>query len=214
MFVEPVTFRDALVIPARVMAPTELTDALAEKPKLQELLASSGWCICGDASAKMFDALSLLGDAPPVRFTGFRGSRGGNYAVVAHQVQGCQHRFLLPLYDEKVGAFLRSLEYGFLQVSLGRQGQENALVLRGKCPWSHVVPLVEMVQRSQDTNALSAIAEVKEVLLALARFDAIPSNDIETAVDDLSVSYFIPELIVSYVQKVHRQASEHVGSPS
>ncbi|QQX85233.1 hypothetical protein JJQ59_04600 [Cupriavidus necator] len=196
------------------MAPTELTEALAEKLQLQQSLADAGWCICGDMSSRMFDALSQLGEAPPIRFTGFTGSRGGNYAVITHQVGTSQHRFLLPLYDEKVGGFLRSLEDSFLQVSLGRQGQENALVLRGECPWSHVVPLMEMLQHSSDASVLSAIVEMKEVLAVLARFDAIPSNDIETAVDDLSISFVMPELLVSYIQEVRRPASGYVGSPS
>ncbi|MGY2490190.1 hypothetical protein [Cupriavidus sp. CP313] len=215
MLSEPVAHGDALVIPARIMAPTELTEALAEKLQLQQLLANAGWCICGDMSSRMFDALSQLSEAPPIRFTGFAGSRGGNYAAITHQVQSCQHRFLLPLYDEKVGGFLRSLEESLFQVSLGRQGQENALVLRGECPWSHVVPLIEMLQHPSDISASSATLELKEVLAALARFDAIPSNDIETAVDDLSISFVLPEkLILNHAQKAGRPASKRVESLS
>ncbi|QUN27747.1 hypothetical protein KB879_27450 [Cupriavidus sp. KK10] len=212
MFFEPVLHGDAVVAPARIMAPTELTAALAEKLPLQELLANAGWCICGDMSSRMFDALSQLSEAPPIRFTGFTGSRGGNFAVITHQVQRCQHRFLLPLYDEKVGKFLRSLEHGFLQVSLGRQGQENALVLRGECPWSHVVPLVEMLQHSSGASASSALVEMKEVLAVLARFDAIPSNDVGASVDDLSVSFVLPEeLILSAFRDARSRVPETMG---
>lgn len=212
MILEPVAHGDALVIPARIMAPTELTAELAEKLQLRSLLANAGWCICGDMSTRMFDALSQLGEAPPIRFTGFTGSRGGNFAVITHQIQSCQHRFLLPLYDEKVGGFLRSLEHGFLQVSLGRQGQENALVLRGECPWSHVLPLVEMLQHSSAANALAATVELKEVLAALARFDAIPSNDVGAAVDDLSVSFVLPEeLILSAFRDARSRVPETMG---
>lgn len=209
MYFEPVKHGDALVIPARIMDTSELTAALGTKPGLQKMLASAGWCICGDVSRQMFDALSQLGEAPLTRLTGFAGSVGGNYAVITHQVRTSQHRFLLPLYDRKAEGFLRSLKHGILQVSLGRQGQEAALMLRGECPWSHVLPLVEVLQSPSGMNSSTATGELKEVLAAVARLDAIPSNDIGTVVDDLSVSFVLPEeLVLSTARKVPFSLSE------
>lgn len=179
-----------LVSPARLMAPQEVQNVLTAKrggPHLRR-----GWCLCGDITESMFDLLIGAQRTLRLRLTGFFGSAQGSYAVLTQQVHDLQHRFVLPLYEPDVLAFLNSLRHNPLQTMLGRGGGELAVVGQESLQWRDLVPLVAMARPSTGVNIQGAIMEAAEVVHHISRLDAIPSLIPEFTVRVASISYLPP----------------------
>jgi hypothetical protein len=145
MNVESIAIRGSLVSPTRLMSPSEVKAATTNHPGLPRPLG--GWYLCGDASARIVDAIVRNEGDAAIRLTAYVGPSGGHYMVLTHQLASSQHRFLLPQYEPPVELYLRSLESQPVQVMLGRQGEDDSVMLHNRLPWPHIVPLVEMCQQ-------------------------------------------------------------------
>lgn len=187
---EPIALHGALVSMARLMSPEEVRTATANHPGLPGPL--SGWCLCGDASAQLVDAIVRHGGDVGIRLSGCVGSSGGHYAVVTHQLGESQHRFLLPLYEPPIELYLRSLESQPVRVMLGRQGEDDSVVLQNRLPWRNIVPLVEMCQERRCASVATTFDEMRTAMYAASRVDMIPSVDANVAVNDVSLSLVVP----------------------
>ncbi|WP_432258088.1 hypothetical protein [Cupriavidus sp. TMH.W2] len=180
----------ALISTARLMSPCEVRAATRNHPGLPGPL--DGWCLCGDASARMVDTIVRNSGEVAIRLTGFVGPSGGHYAVLTHQLGGSQHRFLLPQYEPAVELYFRSLESQPIQVMLGRQGEDDSVVLHNRLPWPHIVPLVEMCQVQRCASMATTFDERRATTFAVTRLETIPSLDGNVAVSDVSVSLVVP----------------------
>ncbi|RDK09141.1 hypothetical protein [Cupriavidus lacunae] len=187
---EPIALHGALVSMARLMSPEEVRAATANHPGLANPL--SGWCLCGDASAQLVDAIVRHGGDVAIRLSGCVGSSGGHYAVVTHQLGESQHRFLLPLYEPSIESYLRSLESEPVRVMLGRQGEDDSVVLQNRLPWRSIVPLVEMCQAPRCASVATTFNEMRTAMYAASRVDTIPSVLANVTVNDVSLSLVVP----------------------
>lgn len=187
-----VNLRGAVVGPARLMNPQEIQEVLAARrggPNLRP-----GWCLCGDVTESMFEQLARGKRSMCLRLSGFFGPAQGSYAVLTQQVQDLQHRFLLPLYEPDVLAFLKTLgRQQPLQVMLAREGGDLALVGHQSLQWRDVSPLLAMSTPCKGTNIHEVVLEAAEAVRHTSGLAAIPSLIPEVTVRLASVSYLSPQ---------------------
>lgn len=186
-----VNLRGSLVGPARLMTPQEIQEVLAARrggPNLRP-----GWCLCGDVTESMFEQLGRSKSSMRLRLSGFFGPAQGSYAVLTHQVQDLQHRFLLPLYEPDVLAFLKVLgRQQPLQVMLAREGGDLAVVGHQSLQWRDVSPLVAMASPCKGADVQEVVLEAAEAIRHASSLDAIPSLIPDVTVRLASVSYLSP----------------------
>lgn len=189
-FFESREFDGTLVSNGRLMDPCEVQEAIHRRQGIPGLFP--GWCLCGDTRTTMFDAVVRQGDGADVRLSGFVGPANGAYATITHQVGGMQHRFLLPLFEPPVIAFLQATERQPIQTMLGREGQTQALMLHNALPRPNIRPLVAMCQPARRVGLDMALEEMCETLRALCRPETIPSIYKGVALTGVSVSVIVP----------------------
>ena len=119
-----------------------------DRPAVRKVVG--GWYLCGDVLREMFDALvGKQGDCA-MQMTVFRGGSSGNYGLFAQQIDTFEHRFLLPLFEPSVIQLLESLQDEPVQLSLGRQDEDAAVLIRQQLPWSQVSEVLRFRQRASD----------------------------------------------------------------
>lgn len=187
---ESVELYGSMVSNGRLMAPSEVQEAIHQRNGIPGL--HPGWCLCGDVKACMFDAIIKHGNGVDIRLSGFVGPADGAYATITQQLGGMQHRYLLPLYEPPVIAFLAALERQSIQTMLGREGQTQALVLHNALPWRNIVPLVGMCQQTRRVGVDETLAEMMEAIHAVSRPETIPSVYKGVALTEVSVSVILP----------------------
>lgn len=192
MKIESLDFDGTLVGQGRLMTPTEIQDGFAQRG-LQVPGLLTGWCLCGATSTMMFEAIGRHGGAVDVRLTGFVGPAKGTYAVFTQQLGTMQHRFLLPLYEPAVIAFLHSLERQNIQVMLGRERHNDVVVLHNPLPWRNIVPLVGMSQPVHRVSPDEVLEEMAGAVCEMSRATAIPSLYRGVELTAVSVSVIVPE---------------------
>lgn len=103
-----------------------------------------------------------------------------------------QHRFVLPLFEPHVIAYLRALERQPIQVMLGREGDSEVTLLHNELPWRHIVPVVGMCQENRQVAFEKTLAEVTDTVRAICRPETIPSLYKGGALTEVSVSVILP----------------------
>ncbi|CAJ0794014.1 MAG: hypothetical protein QM625_09210 [Ralstonia sp.] len=192
MNVESFDFYGSQVCNARLMEPAEVLDAVRSRNGIPGVFA--GWCLCGDTTEPMFDTIATRGEGVDLRLSGFFGSAKGAYATITQQVGGMQHRFLLPLFEPQVIAYLEALERQPIQVMLGRAGQSQALMLHNLLPWRTILPLVGMCQRDRCLSVGEALEEMAEAIHSICRPETIPSIYKGIDLTEVSVSVLAPAM--------------------
>jgi hypothetical protein len=173
------------------MSPEEVWKATADRPGLPRPL--NGWCLCGDASTAMIDAIVQNRGPGDIRLSGFTGPTGGNYGALTQQIGGRQHRFIMPLYEPRVVEFLRALEHQTIQVMLGREGEHHgAAVFHHHLPWRNIAPLLALCREPRFVNLEDTIVDMGRVIRAMCKAEMIPSIYKGVAVEDVSVSALMP----------------------
>ena len=185
-------FRGALVSNGRLMSPPEIQEVIFNRNGVPGLQA--GWCLCGDTTKSMFDAVVKHGNGVDVRLSGFVGPANGAFATITQQLGGMQHRFLLPLFEPPIIAFLKALERQPIQVMLGRERQTQALMLHNAPRWRDIVPLVEMCQQNRSVGVGETLEEMTEVIHAVSRLETIPSVYAAIGLTEVSVSVIVPSM--------------------
>lgn len=173
----------------RLMAPTEVEAAVQSR---EVVPGHVGWYLCGDVNKSMFDAICKHNDSVGVRLSAFLGPAGGAYAAITHQLGGMQHRFLLPLFEPTVIAYLNALERQPIQTMLGREGETAAMVLYNELPWRNIVPLVGMCQQNRKIPLAETLAEMTEATREACHPERIPSVYKGVALTEVSVSVIMP----------------------
>jgi hypothetical protein len=191
MFFEPLIIGDVLVSSGRVMRPEEVEESLVDRPAVRKVVG--GWYLCGDVLREMFDALvGKQGDCA-MQMTVFRGGSSGNYGLFAQQIGTFEHRFLLPLFEPSVIQLLESLQDEPVQLSLGRQDEDAAVLIRQQLPWSQVSEVLRFTQRTSDIRVADVMSGGRRMLdtaRTAGAFSGAPGTQRPTAV---CVSFVLPD---------------------
>lgn len=186
--------------PARIMSPQEVSSAITTSTRGLSELLERRWMLCGDVAAETF---ALMRQIPlrdvACRVSAFTSSNFGNYAVIAHQVSTHHHRFVLPLWDPEVIAFIRALQtqpHGFM---LGCAGAMDAVVLPGFASAGELRPLLRFCSEPTEQEFGVLIGELPLVIATMARVDAIPSVDAARPVTTASMSFCLPARISDFL---------------
>lgn len=202
---EPGALDTARFALARVMSPTEVQRATCDRPvEAQDALAGR-WMVCGDLKADAFDRMTARGGADlPWRLSGFTSTQGVHYAVITHQLEDHQHRFILPAWSAPVRTFIKAASagegYGFM---FGRDGGDAAFVVFGRATREMFGSLREFFSPPDSDSLRRGIAELPRALGALGRPDATPSILPAKQVKSISVSVAVPPLNVSRAEFAH-----------
>ncbi|MBC8752507.1 hypothetical protein OKW43_005801 [Paraburkholderia sp. WC7.3g] len=205
MFFEPMVIEGVLVSSGRVMRPDEVNDSLAERPALQRRV--SGWYLCGDVDERMFYALAAARGECTMQMTVLTGGAAGNYGLFAQQVGTLQHRFVLPLFEPSVAGLLESLQDAPVQLSLGRNDTEEALLIRQKLLVQGITQVQTLMQSLEDVDAAAVVANGQHVLESAMRIDSMKRFPGLPEVTDVCVSFVIPEAVFTVVDQFARTVS-------
>lgn len=190
---------------ARVMSPMEVQMATRDRPvEAQDALAGR-WMVCGDLKADAFDRMTAMGGADLLwRLSGFTSTEGVHYAVITHQLEDYQHRFMLPAWSAPVRAFIKAAGagegYGFM---FGRDGGDAAFAVFGRATREMFRSLRAFFSPPDNDSLRRGIAELPRALSTLGRLDAIPSILPAKEVKSVSVSVAVPPLSVSLAEFAH-----------
>lgn len=202
---EPDALDSARFSLARVMSPTEVRMATRERAVESQDALAGRWMVCGDLRAEAFDRMTARGGADlPWRLSGFTSTEGMHYAVITHQLDDIQHRFLLPVWSNPVRDFFRAAgageRYGFM---FGRDGGDAAFVVLGQAPRKAFGGVQKFFLSADKEAAQRGMAELPWALGALGRLDSIPSIVPGHDVRGVSVSVAVPPLNGSRAAEVH-----------
>jgi hypothetical protein len=183
----------ASFFPARVMTPTEVREALQNRPPVEQSWTEGKWYLCGDVQTQLFLlANAQFGSRMKERITAYSTPVGGHYAVISHQVLGWCHRFLLPLYEPKVMALLTGLRTQKLGFSLGNAGGEGAVLVSSNFNAAAFAPLVPMARALPDGQLKRVFRELPKVINSMNDPGQIPSMVEGIDIVDVSVSVVMP----------------------
>lgn len=191
MLFEPMVIDGVLVSSGRVMRPEQVEESLADRPAVRKVVG--GWYLCGDVQRGMFDALVGSQGHCTMQMTVFRGASSGNYGVFTQQVEGFQHRFVLPLYEPLVVELLRSLRDEPVQLSLGRQNEDAALLVRQRLPWPLVAEVFRFTQRVGEIRVSDVFAGGRLILDKARAADAVAEFPDMPRPTEICVSFVMPE---------------------
>lgn len=178
----------------RLMAPAQVKAATASYSEVLQNKVAGHWTLCGDVQTEMFVRLPV-GDCYDMqeRFTSFSTPAGGSYAVLSQQCQGFQHRFLLPLFEPQVGAFLASMAQSALVISLANNDGVEAVV------WRSRIGAPELLARQAFTTPLSpavrepVVVEFFRVVREMSELAKLPSAIPDEVVHHVSLTILMPE---------------------
>ena len=178
------------------MSPAEVLEATVNQPEAVRGLVNDRWVLCGDVSEQMFSMLQGSTEkAFPTRVTGLSTKVGAHYAVISHQIFNWQHRFLLPLYDEYVQAFIKVAAKGRIAYMLGNDGASEAIVFDNIVPFRSFVPVAEMCKPMTQEAQEDAMLEMRFVIHELSLPGKIPTLLDRQAVKYVSVSAVMPQVL-------------------
>jgi hypothetical protein len=187
---------------AQLMSPDDVAAALSERGSEEKEKLHNHWIFCADTGPEMFEALRKESiEKISRRITGLKSSNGGCYGVITHEIQGYQHRLLLPLYDAEVQHCITALEnepYGFL---LGNNNKKDALILfEDRINGQGMQGLPGLRAKLGSDKLKAFISELPDVVATLTTLDTIPTM-LEHEIQSLSVSIVMPYHSMELVEK-------------
>lgn len=184
---------DALFAKGRLMSPAEVADATRHRADPEVERYAQRWMACGDVKTTTYELFSRPPNGGiPLRVSAFSSTLGSHWGVITHQLEGHQHRFMLPLGEPASAAFFRAMStarYGF---SLGRAGGMEAVVIPGQPLGEDIRPLLQLCDSASRQSSAVCLQDLPQVVLTLARPGAIPSFIHGCEVTDVSVSITLP----------------------
>jgi hypothetical protein len=129
------------------------------------------------------------------------------YGLLAQQVGTFQHRFVLPLFEPSVVALLEFLQDAPVQLSLGRNDTDEALLIRRKLFVSEIAKVRALTQSLADVNAAAVMANGRRMLESATRIDSMKRFSGSPEVTDVCVSFVIPEAVFTMVDQFARNVS-------
>lgn len=188
--------------PATLLSPGDVQTAVAKEAASFPKGVQGSWYLCGDVSKEMY---SLLADQTrqelSQRVFAIETPVGAQYGVVCHQVLAHMHRFLLPLYEPRVGDFLLAMKTGRLGFQLGHEGSEEGAMLTSQTRFepelSRLTRLASPLDREQ---ARQAIGELPMVIAEISRPSRFRMVGLSPA-SDVSVSVVLPKQTLAQLFK-------------
>ena len=179
----------------RLMAPAQVDAAIACYPEAVRNELAGHWALCGDVCPEMFAGLQAAHDEHGLheRITAFSTPAGGSYAVLMQQRQGFQHRFLLPLFEPKVAAFLDAMARGTLAISLANNDGADALVWRSRIGAHELLALQVFAMPLAQTVREQVMMEYFRVVKDMTEPARIPPAPQSKAVHHVSLTILMPE---------------------
>ncbi len=183
------------VYAGRLMSPEEVNAAIGTQPDqvIQEVVGC--WTLCGDVSTGMFSALraaSVLRGATE-RVTAFLSPAGAGYAVLTQQLQGFQHRFLLPLFEPRIIAFVAAMNRDSLVYSLGNDDDAEALVWRSTFGARDLLPLQAFCSPLAAESQGKVILEWARVVKTMTALKQVPSTTLGDVVHHVDLTILTPD---------------------
>lgn len=180
--------------PARLISPMEAKTAFKHRPSEVGGWTNGKWYLYGDVRSELFAMLNAeFRNAIAVRLTTYCTPAGGNYAVISHQLFGCAHRFVLPLYESTVQVMLLELHRtGELVFLFGNEREKDAALVRSPLSRAAFAPLLAMTNPRPKQPLHRAIDELFLVISAMNQPKQVPSLRRGEKVEDVSVSIVLP----------------------
>jgi hypothetical protein len=179
----------------RLMTPAQVNAAMASHPDAVRKELFGHWTLCGDVQTEMFLRLQARHCEHDMqeRITAFSTPAGGSYAVLTQQRQGFQHRFLLPLFEPKIGAFLADMTQGALAYSLANNDAADAVVWRSRFGAPELLPLQVFAMPLSQAVREQVVVEYFRVIKAMSKLEQIPSATQGEVVHHVSLTILMPE---------------------
>ena len=177
---------------ARIMSPIEVRAALQQHtPEIQKKFKDR-WVFCGDVDEQMFAQLKdETAHEIGQRVSAFTSPSGRAYAMLTHQADVYQHRFVLPLWCESITECLQALQHAPYGIMLGNNGGVDAFVMTGPFQAQQLAPLLHLAQ-AQPGDWRESLDELPLALMMLSALDAIPSVKEGKDVESVSLSVVMP----------------------
>lgn len=179
----------------RLMTPAQVNAAMASYPEAVRNELAGHWTLCGDVCTKMFAGLQAAHGEHGLheRITAFSTPAGGSYAVLMQQRQGFQHRFLLPLFEPKIAAFLAAMVRGTLAISLANNDGVDALVWRSRIKAPELLALRVFAMPLPPAVREQVVMEYFRVVKDMTEPARIPPAPQGEAVHHVSLTILMPE---------------------
>jgi hypothetical protein len=188
--------------PATLWSPGQVQTAIANEPPELRTKFQGSWYLCGDVSNEMYSLLA--GSTRPelaLRVFGIETPLGARYGILCHQIRGHVHRFLLPLYEPRVGDFLLAMRGGRLGIQLGRDGSEQAAMLTAEVPVEpELLPLVALASPLPGHLGRIVIGELPTVIAEISDPTRLPPVGPEP-VNGVSLSVVLPTQTLAQLLK-------------
>lgn len=192
---------NSMVVPGvyigKLMSPAEVAQATAgEDPGLYRGLVR--WTLCGDVAPALFDLLqaSHMSGGSNERITMLSSPAGHSYVVLTRQWHCFQHRYFLPLFDQRAKECIESISRdGELGYSLAGEGSDT-LVWRSVVGPQAFLPLRSKFSTVAEGEEEAALEDYARALDEVGDPGRIPSVLDDEAVRFASVSAINPAEIV------------------
>lgn len=118
---------------AQLVSPQEIMSAIQGGEHQRELEEfAKSWLLQGDCSRRMVEQLKDRGLTEVAGQLDYvEGADWLGFAVLTQQIETYQHRFVLPLWDQKVAGLIRDMQVGNYRFALTAEGTEDTVVIPG-----------------------------------------------------------------------------------
>ena len=188
---------------ARLMTPVEVSEVTGDILESLQNQTKDRWILCGHVSEQMFSMMQGSSEKTfATRLSGMSTKEGAHYAVISHQIFNCQHRFLLPLYDERVQAFIRDATTGRIAYMVGNDGASEAIVFDNLITARSFVPVAAMCKPMDEVAQEDAMLEMSFIIDELSHPGKIPTLLVQHPVKYVSVSAIMPQVLTTVLHDV------------
>lgn len=178
---------------ARLMDPCEVAHNLVGRPDEQRRLHGR-WFLCGDITQRFFELAQLGCASLQLRGGAIRAPNANAFAVFTHQVQDCQHRFVVPLFGARVRRCLREMQTHPLGFSLGHDATGWAYIQTpGADMAKDLLPLYALLTDEPLGSKEDVLHDIACVVHDVLRPDLVSTLVPGVEVRDIGVSVLMPE---------------------
>ncbi|MDR5743960.1 hypothetical protein QCE73_12440 [Caballeronia sp. LZ029] len=189
---KPHIVEGVLISAGRVMSPEEVGESLSSRLTLRGRVG--GWYLCGDIHREMYDKLVETNGECQMSLGIVATGGGGTYAIFGVDAAVFRHLFILPLYEPSVIGLLESLHSQPIQVSLGRQDEEAAVLIGARVPWETVSEVLRHRQQGHELGLKDIFEGGKYVLERVRAIEVKKPLDGRASPERASVTFVMPKV--------------------
>ena len=181
---------------AQLLSPAEVAEATADNLEILQDLTKDRWILGGHVSEQMFSVLQgSSAITHPARLSAISTKDGAQYIVISHQIFNWQHRFLLPLYDERVQSFIKGATSGRIAYMLGNDGAREGIVFDDVFTAKKFLPVLQMCKPMSEEAQEEAMLEMSFIIDDLSKPERVASIFEMHPVKYVSVSAIMPQVL-------------------